>query len=100
MALGKDRPRNYGAGQQQACLNIVCLERKVATKVVTHKHGVIDLLAAPSNGKITLSFSTIATLEHPCRGLWRALHPFTGEELASAPTQRECIRRTLLIVWR
>ena len=100
MALGKDRPRNYGAGQQQACLNILRFERKVTTKVVTHKHGVIDLLAAPSNGKITLLFSTIANLEHPRYGLWRSLHPFTGEEMASGPTQREYIRRTLLIVWR
>jgi hypothetical protein len=96
MALGKDRPRNWGKGSQIAALNMLLRDRKLAYKMVEH-NGVIDLMIAPSNGKITLGFQTLATMEHVSNGLWASKDVFSGEEITTGCSEHEVVRKTIMM---
>lgn len=100
MALGNNRPRNWGKDAQQAALAILLKQRNAAYKVVTHTNGAIDLMVAATDGTITLPFSTLATLHHEGRANWEARNPITGDVIASnCISQREAIRKAIEQRW-
>lgn len=101
MALGKDNPHNWGRGAQGAALRLLLADRKAAYKLVPHKHNkkVMDLMVAPSDGKITLAFTTIATVEHVGNRDWRSSSAVTGAPFANAESQTDIVRKTIAQRW-
>lgn len=96
MALGNNRPRNWGKDSQEAALAILLSRRNVAYEVKGDR-----LLVWPKNATCELRkmATTVATLENTKRGEWTSNNPFDGSIIAKSCSQRDCIRKTIEQRW-
>jgi hypothetical protein len=99
MALGTYRPRNWGAEQQMAALNMICKSGRVGYKLRTTKRGGLMLGLYKTDGVYSLPVEFECELANVRKGKWESLSTNDGCVLACGISQRDVIRATIQKVW-
>jgi hypothetical protein len=101
MALGNNKPRNWGKESQLAALSMLCQRRRVDYLTIKKKARMyLCLFKKDYLNNIQLPVEWECELVNERRGRWSSYSSRDGKLIASGVSQRDAILRTIALVWQ